>query len=303
MSPIITVIGSSNTDMMIKSSELPALGETIIGNEFLMNPGGKGANQAVAAARLGGDVSLVAKTGDDLFGERARQQYKNEDINTEFIFVDTERPSGVALIMVNSKGENCISVAAGANGTLNKHDIEKSRDKLDESDIILMQLEIPLAAVEYVVKTKSETNRIILNPAPAQELTDELLQEVYVLTPNIPEAEVLSGIEINGNDSVKQAAKILKERGVQNVIITLGEEGAYLLNDEVSKFISPPVANAVDSTAAGDTFNGALAVALGNKRDFIEATRFANQAASMTVEKMGAQRSIPYRKELQLIRD
>ncbi|HKK47339.1 MAG TPA: ribokinase [Balneolaceae bacterium] len=296
--PRIAVIGSSNTDMVIKSDKLPRPSETVIGNEFLMNPGGKGANQAVAAARLGGEVSFVAKTGDDVFGEKARQHYREEGIITDFIALDRQRSSGIALIMVDGNGENCISVASGANATLNQQDIEKAREEIDKSDVILMQLEIPLPIVKYVIKTKKAGNRVILNPAPAQKLDDKLLGGIYVLTPNSSEAEMLTGMQINSIDSARTAANILKDKGVENVIITLGKKGAFVLSDHISELVPAPAVSAVDSTAAGDTFNGALAVALANGESLIEATKFANQAASLSVKKMGAQVSIPYRAEI-----
>lgn len=299
MKPVITVIGSSNTDMVIQSSKLPAPGETIIGGKFLMNPGGKGANQAVAAARLGGSVTFVAKTGNDVFGKQAIQLFQKEGIATDFMITDDDNPSGVALIMVDNKGENCISVALGSNGTLNGQDIDKAKSRIEASPILLMQLEIPLSTVEYVAGLAEKgKNKIILNPAPAQKLSNELLQSIYLLTPNTSEAEILTGMKVKNTGSVQKAAIALKERGVENVIITLGAEGAYVLADGISEMVPAPVVRAIDTTAAGDTFNGAIAVAIGEGAGIIEAVKFANHAASISVTRMGAQVSIPFRKEL-----
>lgn len=299
MKPVITVIGSSNTDMVIQSSKLPAPGETIIGGKFLMNPGGKGANQAVAVARMGGDVTFVAKTGNDVFGKQAIQLFQKEGIATDFMITDDDNPSGVALIMVDNKGENCISVALGSNGTLNGRDIDKAKSRIEASPILLMQLEIPLSTVEYVAGLAEKgKNKIILNPAPAQELSNELLQSIYLLTPNTSEAEILTGMKVKNTGSVQKAAIALKERGVENVIITLGAEGAYVLADGISEMVPAPVVRAIDTTAAGDTFNGAIAVAIGEGAGIIEAVKFANHAASISVTRMGAQVSIPFRKEL-----
>ena len=225
----ILIIGSSNTDMVIKANHFPVPGETILGGEFFMFPGGKGANQAVAASRLGGNVTFIAKVGSDIFGEQALQQFKKESINTEFIISDKEHPSGVALITVDSKGENTIVVAQGANGALSPTDIQKADKEFERADIVLMQLEIPIETVEYVVKrTKYFNKKLILNPAPARQLSDELLNGLFIITPNESEAEILLGIKITDTNSVHAAAKKLYDKGVANVVITLGSEGAYI---------------------------------------------------------------------------
>ena len=295
----ITVIGSSNTDMVIKSSSLPAPGETILGGEFLMNPGGKGANQAVAAARLGGDVTFVAKTGDDIFGIQAVLQFSKEGIHPEFITTDPNNPSGVALIMVDDHGENCISVALGSNGTLNPQDIDNAIEQIKSSELVLMQLEIPLSTVEYVAEIASAAGvKVLLNPAPAQELSSKLLKLLYLLTPNESEAEILSGVEVKDEASAGKAANIIKSKGVKHVIITMGASGSFVSTDSEERMISAPVVQAVDTTAAGDTFNGALVVALAENKSIINAVEFANKAAAMSVTKMGAQASIPYRKDI-----
>lgn len=295
----ITVIGSSNTDMVIKSSNLPTPGETIIGGKFLMNPGGKGANQAVAAARLGGDVTFIAKTGNDIFGKQAVQLFEKEGINSGFIATDPDNPSGVALIMVDKHGENCISVALGANGALNSQDIDRAREQIISSGLVLMQLEIPLSTVEYAAGIASDAGvKVVLNPAPAQELSAELLKSLYVLTPNESEAEILSGIKVIDEVSASKAADIIKSKGVKNVIITMGASGSFVSSGSDELMVSAPIVRAVDTTAAGDTFSGALVVSLAENNSIIDAVKFANKAASLTVTKMGAQASIPYRKDI-----
>ncbi len=295
----ITVIGSSNTDMVIISSNLPAPGETIIGGDFLMNPGGKGANQAVAAARLGGDTTFITKTGNDIFGKQAIHTFEKEGIHTEYISTDSNHPSGVALIMVDDKGENCISVALGSNGTLNSQDIDRASTQIKSSELVLMQLEIPLATVEYAaIMANNAGVKVVLNPAPAQELSNELLKSLYLLTPNETEAEMLSGIKVIDNATAAMAAAAIKALGVKNVIITMGASGAYVSTDSEEMMIDAPKVQAVDTTAAGDTFNGALVVALAEQSSFVEAVKFANLAASISVTKLGAQASVPYRKDI-----
>lgn len=295
----IIVIGSSNTDMVIKSSRLPLPGETILGGTFLMNAGGKGANQAVAAARLGGNVIFVAKTGNDLFGNEAIQLLKKEGIDVNFAVKDNENPSGVALINVDNKGENSIVVAPGSNGTLSEKDLHERLFETYNSDMFLFQLEIPLKTVEFAAKMAySRGNRVILNPAPACMLTDDLLACLYLITPNETEAELLTGIKVHDIVSAEKSARKLQSKGVKNVIITMGALGAYVLSGSTSKMVPVKPVKAVDSTAAGDVFNGALVVALSEGKGLEEAVMFANKAASLSVTRMGAQASAPYRKEV-----
>ncbi|MBK8088201.1 MAG: ribokinase [Chitinophagaceae bacterium] len=294
----IIVIGSSNTDMVVKSSVLPKPGETILGGTFLMNAGGKGANQAVAAARLGGNVTLVAKVGNDIFGKQSIDGFKTEKINTDFVFIDKGTPSGTALIMVNEEGENCIVVAPGANAQLLPADIEQVKD-ISDAAIVLMQLEIPMETIEAVAKNaKANHQKVIINPAPAQKLSDELLNGIFLITPNETEATLLTGIKVEGETTASQAADIFLSKGVQNVIITLGKQGAFFQNKAVKFKIDAPVVKAMDTTAAGDTFSGALTVAVTEKMSWQQAVQFAVAAASISVTRMGAQASVPYRKEI-----
>lgn len=297
--PSIVVIGSSNTDMVIKSAYLPKPGETILGGTFFMNAGGKGANQAVAAARLGGNVSFIAKVGNDIFGKEAIASFVKEGINTAHVFTDASQPSGVALINVDEKGENCIVVASGANATLSVTDIDEAKATITNAAIILMQLETPIDTIEYVASLAADHHiPVVLNPAPAAKLSDELLQLVSIITPNQHEAAMLTGIEVNDTASAKHAAKILNGKGVQTVIITLGAEGALLYHNDFFTEVAAPVVKAVDSTAAGDVFNGALTVALAAGKSLQHAVQYACNAAGISVTRLGAQASAPYRNEV-----
>lgn len=300
MDPYILVIGSSNTDMVAKTDRLPAPGETVLGGGFFMAPGGKGANQAVAAARLGAAVVFVAKVGDDIFGRQAVEGFRREGIDTGLVAVDAVRPSGVALITVDAKGENCIVVASGANGGLGPADLSSAVAKIANAALVLMQLEIPLETVEYVTKVAAGSHvPVILNPAPARPLSDELLRDVYILTPNQKEAEMLTGIPVVDPASAEAAARALAAKGVRVVIITMGAAGALLLVDGQAGWVSAPAVEAVDTTAAGDVFCGALAVALSEGRLVKEAVAFACAAAALSVTRLGAQTSAPRREEVE----
>lgn len=295
----IIIIGSSNTDMVVKSAHLPVPGETIIGGAFFMNAGGKGANQAVAAARLGGNVSLIAKTGNDIFGRQAVQSFNNEQIDTSGVLVDDLLPSGIALITVDDRAENCIVVAPGANAALLPTDIAAFRAKIAKAAILLLQLEIPVETVEYAANIAFRRKvKVILNPAPACALPDELLKHISIITPNQKEAEMLSGIPVTDMVSVENAALHLHKKGIETVIITLGAKGALLFHENEFTTIESPKVNAIDTTAAGDVFNGALAVALSEGQLMKDAVAFACSAAAISVTRLGAQASAPYRQEM-----
>jgi ribokinase len=295
----IIVIGSCNTDMVIKADRLPVPGETVIGGTFFMNPGGKGANQAVAAARLGGRVTFISKTGNDVFGKQSIELYNNEGINTDYIFSDEDSPSGIALITVDSHGENCIVVASGANGLLSPKDIESAHAEIASGEILLMQLEIPIETVEYSAEFANKNNiKVILNPAPARALSDKLIKSTYIITPNESEAEILSGIKVKDLESARKAAKIIHSKGANIVVITMGSKGSLILENGEYHHVEACKVTAVDTTAAGDTFSGALSVGLSEGKTIIEAVKFATNACAVTVTRMGAQSAIPYRKEL-----
>lgn len=312
MPPVVCVIGSSNTDMVIKGDKLPTPGETVLGGKFLMNPGGKGANQAVAAARLATvadprlttattSVTFVANVGNDIFGRQARQQFEREGIQTDFVTTDADEPSGVALIGVDSKGENCIMVASGANARLGQTQVALAlaAETDAESTVVLLQLETPLSTVEYAIRqSHGRGMRVVLNPAPAQLLDPALLACLHLITPNETEAELLTGVRVVDEHTAQQAARRLHESGVPNVVITLGARGAYLSEPTGALMIAAPPVTAIDTTAAGDCFNGALAVAIAEGRDLPDAVAFACKAASISVTRMGAQASLPHRSEV-----
>jgi ribokinase len=294
----IFVIGSSNTDMVVKTDKLPLPGETRLGGTFFMNAGGKGANQAVAASRLGADVKLICKLGNDIFGKQTLANFEKENLDTTDIFMDEGTASGTALIIVNAEGENSIVVAPGANANLLPADIERINN-LGEAGIVLMQLEIPMETLTYAAeKVKANHQRLIINPAPAQTLDDRLLNGLFLITPNETEAFLLTGIRVNDEASASAAAVVFLKKGVENIIITLGSRGAYFQNSHLKFKVDAPPVEVVDTTAAGDTFNGAIAVALMEKKDWKQAVEFAIEAASLSVTRMGAQSSVPYRYEL-----
>jgi len=299
MSAQILVIGSSNTDMVVKTDRLPAPGETVMGGTFLMNPGGKGANQAVAAARLGGQTTFVTKIGNDLFGQQAMTGFTQEGIHTTYILTDMDHPSGIALINVDATGENCITVAPGANAHLQPDDTDAALQATPADTLLLLQLEIPLTTVEHVVQQATLQNlRVILNPAPAQQLPADLFPNLFLITPNETEAELLTGVRVTDVDSAEQAAQKFHTMGVPNVVITLGSRGAYLHSGTDGQLIMSPPVKAVDTTAAGDCFNGALTVALANGLSLPDAVAFGCKAASISVTRMGAQASMPTQREI-----
>lgn len=296
----IVVIGSSNTDLVIKTSRIPRPGETIIGGEFMINAGGKGANQAVAAARLGGQVVFVARTGDDQFGHSAVENYERDGIVTRHIGRDGASASGVALIAVDDAGENSIVVAPGANATLSRADVDRASEEIRGADYVLIQLEIPLDVVAYAVETAHAAGvKVVLNPAPAARLADDILAKLWLITPNCTEASLLSGVEVTDEASALEAARTIARAGVPNVIVTMGGAGALILTPEGHETVSAFRVDAVDTTAAGDIFNGALVTALVEGKTLHEAVRFASGASAISVTRMGAQTSAPGRKEVE----
>ncbi len=304
--PRIVVVGSSNTDMVVEAGRLPAPGETVLGGRFLTAAGGKGANQAVAAARLGADVALVARVGRDPFGDAALGGFECEGIRTEHVRRDDEAPSGVALILVGAAGENLIAVAPGANARLGPDDVDAAARAIETADLLLLQLEVPFETVRRAAAiARAAGVRVLLDPAPAPALDllePALLAAVSILTPNESEAERLTGIRVEDDASAERAARALRERGVPVVVITLGAGGCLAIAEEGAIRVpgaSLAGAEAVDATAAGDTFNGALAWALAGGRPLAEALAFANRAASIAVTRRGAQPSMPTLSELE----
>ena len=290
----ILVIGSSNTDMVICTGHLPLPGETVIGGTFFMNPGGKGANQAVTVARLGGRVSFICKTGSDIFGHQANQLFNEEGIDTSYVFSDTKNPSGVALITVDTDAENCIVVAPGANAHLTPNDLKRSAEAVEAADIILLQLEIPMQTVEAAAAMAYRLGKkVVLNPAPASKLSAGLLETLYAITPNETEAEAISGIRITDEHTAEEAARKIASMGVCNVIITLGAKGALVFDGKHCEVVPAYKIQAVDTTAAGDTFTGyflAMLLRGGTPKDSME---IAAKAAAIAVTRPGAVPSIP----------
>jgi ribokinase len=297
--PRIVVVGSSNTDMVVRVPTLPHPGETVLGGTFFTARGGKGANQAVAAARAGGSVSMIGCLGDDSFGDDTLAALTAEGIAVEGIRRVAGTPSGVALILVDDRGENCIAVASGANALLGADEGARCAELLSPDGVLLVQLETPLETVVAAARAARRAGaRVILNPAPARELPDELLGLVSVLTPNESEAERLAGIPVNGERGLEQAASALLARGIGAVVVTLGAAGAYVAIAEHRETIPGWPVEARDTTGAGDVFNGALAVALAEEMSLPDAVRFANAAAAISVTRDGAQPAAPRRAEI-----
>jgi len=296
----IVVVGSSNTDMIAKLPRLPKPGETIGEGAFSTAAGGKGANQAVAAARAGAEVGLVARVGDDSFGEQAIAGFVGDGINVQHVTRDPSAPSGVALIFVDDKGENSIAVAPGANAGLTPKDVEEAEGLVSAAEVVVMQLETPLDTVERAAALACEHDaRVILNPAPAQPLSDAILGNVSILTPNESEAELLTGVPVEDEAGAEKAARALVARGVETVILTLGSRGAFVFESGSGQMVPGFKVEAVDTTAAGDVFNGTLAVGLAEGMSLVEAARFANAAAALSVTRLGAQPSAPTRSEIE----
>ena len=299
--PVIVVVGSSNTDMVIKSERIPVPGETVLGGRFVMAPGGKGANQGVAAARLGGNVLFVARVGDDTLGSQAMENYRAEGIDVTFVTRDADEATGVALILVDGKGENLISVASGANYRIGPEDVDRAADAIRAADMIVVQLETPLPAIARAAEIAAEAGiPVILDPAPAPNdpIPTEILEKITYIKPNENEASRLTGMEVTDVESAKRAAEKLLTFGVRGVIVTLGTAGALLVEKGKEPVLVPSrKVNAVDSTAAGDCFSGGLAVALAEGKPLQAAAEFAAAAAALSVTRLGAQPSLPTRDE------
>ena len=298
----ILVIGSSNTDMTVMTEKMPSPGETVLGGEFRMGPGGKGANQAVAAARLGADVSFVCKLGRDVFGDNAVEGYRREGLDVSGI-LRCDAPSGVAVITVDADAENCIVVAPGANSRFTPADIDSLRASFGSASILLVQLEIPVETVLRAIEMAREAGiTVVLNPAPACSLPPRILELTDLLIPNQTELSMLSGLPVTDEASAATAAQALMEKGISNVIVTLGSKGSLVCRKgEAPVMVPARKVKAVDTTAAGDTFCGAVCTGLTEGMDLGDAVRFATAASSLTVQKPGAQDSLPYRNEVDKI--
>lgn len=295
----IVVIGSSNMDLVVKASKIPVAGETLIGSDFFMVPGGKGANQAVAAVKLGADVIFIARLGKDIFAEKSLENLKSVNINTKYIVQLKSVPSGVALITIDHNGKNNIVVIPGANSRLMPEDIEIASDDIASAGMVVCQLEIPIETVEKAASLAWQNNvPFILDPAPARPLSDNLLKMVNIIKPNETEAQTITGIKIIDTDSVSKAADWFLAKGVKNVIITLGEKGALLADKDTKQVIESRKVNVIDSTAAGDVFTGALAYSLNKGKSLRDSACYANIAAAISVQRLGSQNSMPTREEV-----
>lgn len=289
----ICVIGSLNMDLVVKVDTMPKGGQTLIGSNFKEVPGGKGANQAVAMSRLGGQVNMIGKVGSDGFGETLVNALKKDNVNTEYIHIE-EGPTGVAMITVDKNAENAIVVAPGANFKVLEKDIDSNIKAIKESDIVVVQLETPIETIKYALKKAKELDKYtILNPAPAVRLEDEIIANVDLLTPNETELEILSGVSINSEDDILKAAKIMIEKGVKELIVTLGSKGSLYISKEKQIFKKAYKVEAVDTTAAGDSYTGALSVAFASEKSIEEAMDFASKVGALSVMKEGAQSSLP----------
>ena len=301
--PRITVMGSFIVDLMARAPRLPVHGETVKGTHFQIGPGGKGSNQGVAAARAGAEVTMITKIGADPFAQIALDSFRKEGMPESHILRDERFPTGTALIMVDENtSENQILVTVGACDHISADEIEAARDSIEGSAVLLTQLETNLTAVEHSVSiAHAKGVTVILNPAPAppQPLPDALLAKVDILTPNETEASVLSGVKIETMDDARRAALALKEKGVGCVIITLGSKGALLVDGTEPRVIEPISVQVVDTTGAGDAFNGGLAVALAEGRDIATAVAFANATGALSVTKLGTAPAMPYRDEIE----
>jgi len=298
MSNKIVVVGSSNVDLIIKGDKIPDRGETVLGGKFYKAAGGKGANQAVAASRAGGEVSFISCVGNE-YGEESIEGFLRDGINVDHVKKDPDIATGIALILVDKNGENSISVASGANLSMSVSDIQKATQIISDADVLLMQLEIPIEVVEEAAKIAFSAGvKTILNPAPASPLGNELLKSVSILTPNESETELLTGMNVKNETDAIKAASLIHKKGVDVVIITIGSKGALLATRDETKIIAGHKVEAKDTTAAGDVFNGALAVAIAENKSLDEAIRFANAAAAVSVTRMGAQPSAPNRAEI-----
>lgn len=296
----LVVLGSVNADHVLQVASFPRPGETLHGHSYCVIPGGKGANQAVAAARLGADVAFIACVGDDSFGYQMREEFAKEGMNTEAVLVEENVPTGIAMIQVAATGENSICISAEANACLTPDRLEPHHHLLANADTLLMQLETPIETIEAAAKVAQEAGtRVVLNPAPAQPLSDDLLQLIDMITPNETEAELLTGVKVEDTASAQKAADVLHAKGIKQVMITLGSQGVWISNEGKGQQVPGFRVDAKDTTAAGDTFNGALLTGLQEGKALDDAIRFAHAAAAISVTRMGAQTSIPHRREVE----
>ncbi len=298
--PKLTVVGSYNTDLTVRAPRIPVGGETILGGPFQSGPGGKGANQAVAAARLGADVTMLVKLGSDPFGDQAAENLARENIRCDYVLRSAESHTGVAFIVVDDAGENMIVVAAGANNLLSPADIDRAREAITSADLVVFQLEVPVETVTHAARLARQAGvRVLLNPAPGRKLDRDLLEQVDILTPNETEAALISGLPVTNVREAEAAGKKLLEEGVRAVVLTLGSNGALVVTPQGSQHVPGRRVKVVDTTGAGDAFSAALAVRLAEGKDLAEAVRFANLTAALQVTRFGTAQAMPSRQEVE----
>ena len=295
----ILVIGSSTTEMIFQAPVIPGKGETVMGTSFSMSPGGRGVNQAIAAARAGGEVVFLCRTGNDLFGEQVIDVLQQNNISTKNVIRDQKLASGISSVIVDSTGNSGIAITQGANVNLSDKDLLHAQLDISPGDILLLQLDIPVETIRFAADlARSSRARVILNPAPALPVSDELLKSISILTPNASQAEILTGITITDERSAELAGRILLERGLNRVIITLRSKGAMVIDNGGAEHVPGFEMSSVDTSVVSDVFNGSLVVALSEGKNFYEAVLFANAAASLSASRPGAISSIPARDEI-----
>ena len=301
--PKVVVVGSFNMDLVVKAGRRPQTGETLMGEVFGMFIGGKGSNQAIAAARLGANVTMIGRLGTDLFGDTLMAAHAEEGIYTDYVIRDTEVGTGVASILIDADGDNSIVLVPQANMRLSVEDIERASESIAAADVLLLQLEVPISASQRAAEiAKSNGATVVLNPAPAQELPDDFLAQVDILTPNEVETESLSGVRVSTTTDAERAAKVLLDKGLSVVILTLGERGALLLTSDLTQQIPAYSVEVVDTTAAGDAFCGALATGLARGENLVDAVGFANAAGALAVTVLGAAPSMPTAAQVEAFR-
>ncbi|HAF61289.1 MAG TPA: ribokinase [Anaerolineaceae bacterium] len=296
----IVVFGSINMDLTAYVPKLPLPGETLFGDSYITVPGGKGNNQAVAAARLGADVQFVGRVGDDIFGQQVLKIVAAENVNVSQVAVDKEKRTGLAVISVDKNAENAITVISGANWRMGEEDVARAEGCLSDADVLMLQIEVPLQASLQIAEIAKRKNvKVIFDPAPATPLPDKVYQTVDFITPNETETEILVGILPHNKEEARQAAAILHQRGVNNVIIKMGARGVYYDNVDQKGFVQPYTVKAIDSVAAGDAFNAGLAVAIAEGKPIAEAVKWGAAAGAIATTRKGALPAMPYRAELE----
>jgi ribokinase len=295
----VVVIGSSSTEMVFNATRIPQAGEMVLGSAFNMSPGGRGVNQAIACARAGGSVTFIGRTGNDFYGEQILKVLQQDNIDTSYVIRDKAMATGITSVIVDDLGESGITVTQGANINLSEEDLLNARFAISSADVVLLQLDIPVDTVRFAADLVGSPGvKVILNPAPALPVSDELLKSISILTPDASQAEILTGINITDERSAELAGRILLERGLKRVIITLRSHGAMVIDNGGAEHVPGFSIQKVDSSVMNDVFNGAIAVSLAEGKNFYESVLFANAAAALSASRSGALTSIPYKKDI-----